>query len=495
MNRLAIVVPILIAMPALLAAQEAKLVNCRSLEAAGNFVGPDEVLDGDRVCKKSKPSDLSTAAKPESAKPAVPAATEPVSVAEAARANAIAKAVAKKSDSAKDAPLEKPAPKAETSVAAVQAPAKPAPPVAPVAPPVPTAPRVQAVAPPAQSTAPPQPAVVAAPSPAPVTPASTPVPAASAPPPAKPAPVQPAAPTSQPVTTSAPSNPTPAAAPVAAASPAAPPVEEQPSAPTFGSAVAPRAVSAASPVQKSTVAAVSESAPPVRIHRDAPVAPGTPSEAPEIDHGFSDANAVEAPASETTGAANTKRAAAVSTHAVQAGAFDSPRATNAASQTAVQPVAATDCAKNITLGNLQNGSLTVGAPAWAEKWIAKNQNRLNSVCFSATPQRGARNFLIVFYTAPSNGQGASSAMPLPDSASGTGDFTTKGGSAWHYASGPDAAPAAESSVAITQIWYATAYTELGAPVAERWPDSSKHGDEERASEDLLNSLVDDVNKL
>jgi hypothetical protein len=49
--------PLLIAaVPAVLCAQQPKLVNCRTLAAAGNFVGPDEVIVNDTVCQKVKGS-------------------------------------------------------------------------------------------------------------------------------------------------------------------------------------------------------------------------------------------------------------------------------------------------------------------------------------------------------------------------------------------------------------------------------------------------------
>jgi hypothetical protein len=49
--------PLLIAaLPAVLWAQEPKLVNCRTLAAAGNFVGPDEIIVNDSVCQKVKGS-------------------------------------------------------------------------------------------------------------------------------------------------------------------------------------------------------------------------------------------------------------------------------------------------------------------------------------------------------------------------------------------------------------------------------------------------------
>src|SRR5215472_1866575 len=79
--------------PALVCAQESKLVNCRSLEAAGNFVGPDEVVVDDLVCQKVKVGTTAAAgaAKPQPPKPlpgAVITEDEPASVVDAAKASA-----------------------------------------------------------------------------------------------------------------------------------------------------------------------------------------------------------------------------------------------------------------------------------------------------------------------------------------------------------------------------------------------------------------------
>jgi hypothetical protein len=92
MIRRALLVSLFATVPALVCAQEAKLVNCRSLEAAGNFVGPDEVVVDDLVCQKVKSAPTAAAAaKPEPPKPlpgAVISNEEPPNVVDAARASA-----------------------------------------------------------------------------------------------------------------------------------------------------------------------------------------------------------------------------------------------------------------------------------------------------------------------------------------------------------------------------------------------------------------------
>lgn len=181
-----------------------------------------------------------------------------------------------------------------------------------------------------------------------------------------------------------------------------------------------------------------------------------------------------------------------------------------------------ECTKNITLGSLREERLVLGTPSWAAKWIAKNQKHMADICFSATPMRGAKNYLIVFYTTAreDNGQAnVNATMPVPDtgSAGGVGEFTTKYGSTWHYAMDRNVGVTvltqddADEPHSQGGVRYATAYAENGMPVAERWPEQPKHagkGDEknpkkenavraegEHISEELLGSIVEDLRRM
>ena len=439
MNRRAIFLWLFAAMPVLLSAQETKLVNCRTLEAAGNFVGPDEVVDGDKVCQKLKPG-AAPPAKLEAPKPlpgAMISNDESMNIVEAAKAKGKRVAGAKDAAVAEPAAAPEPAAPPEPAVEPAKIEEKPGAPEerAPVSVPVPEAP--------ARPESKPEMAVPAKP------PASERV--------AAPEPVREATPPAAPVQ--------PAPAPVSAA---------------------------AAPV----------AAPAVSVRRDAPVAAGTPAAPPEKDPGFSDANAVDTPAASpavdavpANAATTTRSGDQNAAHTVQLGAFEKPREV-AAGETpemhntnllpgdteGLQEGQRAECTKNITLGSLRAEKLVLGTPRWAKKWIEKNQKRMPNVCFSDTPMKGARNYLIVFYTAPENQVGANATMPTPDltPAEGVGAFTTKYGSTWHYA--------VDRNVGVTvlthdeadephsqgQVWYATAYTEEGMPMAERWPEQPKH---------------------
>jgi hypothetical protein len=418
---------LLVAMPALLSAQETKLVNCRTLEAAGNFVGPDEVIDGNMVCQKLKPGATAPAktqpAKADPAKPQPEAAIvpeQPMSVAEAARANR--QRLAAKQNAA----------------------------AAPVAAPVPASPN------------------------------PVPEPIATAPP----------ARSAQPVTT-APAKPQPSE-PVAPSEPAAVPS----AIPEAAHAIAPTAAQPA-PVQPVTAAASTPPALRARVKRDAPVAAGTPSEPPEKDYGFSDANAVETPAATPRAEAESDSKVSSAHAQVQIGAFDKPSAMSADGSSQAQNASAAanlqegqraDCTKNITLASMKDEKFAPGAPSWAQGWIAKNQKAIANVCFSAAPMRGAKNYLVVFYMMPSN---SNAAMPMPDSAAGA--FTARDGT-WHYTGDAANAPGAAQDSEQGQVWYATAYSEEGAAVAEQWPEQAKRGDNERVSEQLLVEIVAELLK-
>jgi hypothetical protein len=422
MNRQLFVMWLIAATPALLFAQEAKLVNCRTLEAAGNFVGPDEVIDGNMVCQKRKQGTIASApAKIEEAKPqpdVMVSPEQPISVAEAARLNK--QRLAAKQNAA-SAPAALPAPVAGTRVPVAE----------------PSTPMSKPGTPEAVR----EPAAVAVPA------LGT---AVSAPPRAGP-------------------------------TPAAPPVTPPPAQPA-GVASVPAASAAARP--------------PMPVKRDAPVAAGTPSEPPERDYGFSDANAVGTPVAAAARAESASRATvpAAARTQVEMGGFDRPKDTTSE---ATSPTENTNtagfgegqragCTKNITLGSLKEEKLDLVKGGWAQAWIAKNQKAIPNVCFSETPMRGAKNYLIVFYFMPS-GANSNAAMAMPDSAS-TGAFTAKNGAMWSYTGG------VTQEVSQGQVWYATAYSEDGRAVAEEWPEQAKRGDNERVAEELLSRTIEDLRK-
>lgn len=183
-----------------------------------------------------------------------------------------------------------------------------------------------------------------------------------------------------------------------------------------------------------------------------------------------------------------------------------------------------ECRKNITIAGLKGEKLVLGTPAWAARWIEKNQKRMPQVCFSDTPMTNALNYLVVFYTAPANAEASkpenSSATPQGVPAGGVGAFTLSYGSTWHYAKERNIGVTVVSHDELDQpqseagkIWYATAYTEEGLPVSENWPEKPKKpvklderdvkskkarvalAEIEHVSDGLLRRMVEDIAKL
>jgi hypothetical protein len=191
-----------------------------------------------------------------------------------------------------------------------------------------------------------------------------------------------------------------------------------------------------------------------------------------------------------------------------------------------------ECTKNITMGGLKGEKLVLGTPGWAANWVERNQKRMLQICFSDTPMPGARNYLIVFYTAAAASNGSTivnPAAPPPQPqesslAAGVGTFTTSYGSTWHYFYDRNVGTTVNSNVDADQpqskpdqVTYATAYTEEGVPVAQHWrgapkkqikvnpndPDVRKESKKERhaleemehVSDALLSQMVEEIEKL
>lgn len=657
MSRRLLFLPLFAALPALLCAQESKLVNCRTLEAAGNFVGPDEVIVDDLVCQKAKPGARANVP------PQAPKAVLGVVISGDDATNVVeaAKAANKRVAAAQDAIREKagqageqvtPAvPPSEPAApsAPVEIPATPAPAETPAAPGQPA--KTPEAAPPAARpmslpAAPPKPVVAEAPQqPAqeptavapsasqqapsaensaskssPAAPAETPVSAPAqetvskvtdavekvASPQAAtntktnespasaesttataPASAQQAAGPEAPVTAGQPQqSATTAAEPARAESSAASQQTATPEPAAAESAASPEIVLKSAPTEQpapaSAAPATAETASTPRTSSEEPAAEAPkPAEAaaPAGGAGFYDANAgtnvvmnprpedaanaggnaaatptppePRKPSEAELAAAAAAKAAAQEAEeslrapdpnlprerVVETGGFAEPKEVGPdpatlAHKTTFQPGDTegfeeghrAGCTKNITIAGLKGEKLVLGTPGWAERWIEKNQKRMPQICFSDTPMTTAKNYLIVFYTAPVNTNAAQVADPAatPQGAppGGVGAFTLSYGSTWHYAQEHNVGvtvltrdEADEPQADLGNVWYATVYTEEGVPVSEHWPEKAKkqiHVDEkdikskkakearaemERVSDELLDQMVGDIAKL
>jgi len=184
---------------------------------------------------------------------------------------------------------------------------------------------------------------------------------------------------------------------------------------------------------------------------------------------------------------------------------------------------ASTCIKNVSLGSMDKEKLFLAIPEWALKWYEKNQKRFPGICFSDSLMAGARNYLVVFYTAAQDVAGTESLAKISapgemTPASGMGSFTTSYGYSWHYtyertvtttitSVSAEKAPHNQPST----LLYATAYSEQGIPISHHWPapitkpekkTAAKRGnslDESlpafRRMEELLSQIVADIAKL
>lgn len=148
------------------------------------------------------------------------------------------------------------------------------------------------------------------------------------------------------------------------------------------------------------------------------------------------------------------------------------------------------CAKIVSLGSMEKDRLVLAIPDWAMKWLEKNQKRFSGVCFADSPLPGVPNYLIVFFTvAPPGSPLGPEAKPAPpaSTASGSsgGTFTTSFGSTWHYTYDNAATTTVTTGWTESvphnqpsQTLYATAYTEQGIPISQHWPGEAKGHEKE-----------------
>jgi hypothetical protein len=139
------------------------------------------------------------------------------------------------------------------------------------------------------------------------------------------------------------------------------------------------------------------------------------------------------------------------------------------------------CTKNVSLGSLDKEKLFLAIPEWAANWYEKNQKKFPGMCFSDSPMPGAQNYLVVFYTSAPAVSGIDPLKNISASAdmsplTGVGTFTTSYGSTWHYTF--DRTATTTVTTVLTEkvphnlqpnVLYATAYSEQGIPISQHWP--------------------------
>jgi hypothetical protein len=145
------------------------------------------------------------------------------------------------------------------------------------------------------------------------------------------------------------------------------------------------------------------------------------------------------------------------------------------------------CSRIVSLGTMERDRLVLATPDWAVKWLEKNQKRFPGVCFADAPLASVPNYLFVFFTSapPASQPGLAAKVSVPaavntSSGSSGGTFTLNFGSTWHYTY--DNAATTTVTTAWTekvmqsqlgQTLYATAYSEQGIPISQHWPGPAK----------------------
>jgi hypothetical protein len=143
------------------------------------------------------------------------------------------------------------------------------------------------------------------------------------------------------------------------------------------------------------------------------------------------------------------------------------------------------CTRIVSLGSMEKDRLVLAIPDWSVKWLERNQKKYPGICFSDTPLAGVPNYLIVFFTAaaaPPQMQSAANKQASVKDTAGTanGTFSMNFGSTWHYTYENAATTTVTTDLTDKipnnlqeQMLYATAYTEQGIPISQHWPVPTK----------------------
>jgi len=150
----------------------------------------------------------------------------------------------------------------------------------------------------------------------------------------------------------------------------------------------------------------------------------------------------------------------------------------------VRPVVQTGCDKNISFAVAGGGQIISRVPAFAEKWISKNQKKYTGLCFSQTPDPQAANYLLVFSTSQSAFNGiyptvrtSTSTNTSTTPVSGSGTVTDNYGGMWNYTYDGTATTTTTTTTTThenlpytdtSNTLYLNSYDEHGRMISQRW---------------------------
>ena len=143
-----------------------------------------------------------------------------------------------------------------------------------------------------------------------------------------------------------------------------------------------------------------------------------------------------------------------------------------------------ECDKNISFAVAEGGQIVPRVPAFADKWISKNQKKYAGLCFSQAPNSRAANYLLVFSTSQSAFNGiypvvrtSTNTNTNTTPVSGSGTVTDNYGGMWNYTydgtvttttttttTTHDDLPYTDTSSTL----YLRSYDQNGRVISERW---------------------------
>jgi hypothetical protein len=192
----------------------------------------------------------------------------------------------------------------------------------------------------------------------------------------------------------------------------------------------------------------------------------------------------------------------------------------------VHPVVQSGCDKNISFAVAGGGQIVSRVPAFAEKWISRNQKKYAGLCFSQVPDPQAANYLLVFSTSQSafngiyptvrtNTNTSTSTTPV----SGSGIVTDNYGGMWNYTYDGTATTTTTTTTTThenlpytdtSNTLYLNSYDQHGGMISQRWRTITTRQGGDGANtlgynlgaalgaihmkEHLLKSVVEDVTK-
>jgi len=150
----------------------------------------------------------------------------------------------------------------------------------------------------------------------------------------------------------------------------------------------------------------------------------------------------------------------------------------------VRPVVQSGCDKNISFAVAGGGQIVSRVPAFAEKWISKNQKKYMGLCFSQVPDPQAANYLLVFSTSQSAFNGIyptvrtnTSTNTSTTPVSGSGTVTDNYGGMWNYTYDGTATTTTTTTTTThenlpytdtSNTLYLNSYDQQGRMISQRW---------------------------